>query len=63
MPRQNLALLLLGFNLGVELGQLAVVLPAFLLLQALRRWRWEAGLQRTVSAGLAWFVQRAFLGA
>lgn len=68
LPRQNLALSLLGFNLGVELGQLAVVLPAFLLLQALRRWRWEAGLRRAVSAGavaagLAWFVQRAFLGA
>jgi hypothetical protein len=66
LPQNNLALSLLGFNVGVEIGQLAVVVPAYLLLQALKRIPWELRLRQAVSvfavlAGLFWFVERAFL--
>ncbi len=66
LPHQNLAASLLGFNLGVELGQLSVVIPTFMLLQLLRRMPWELRLRQTISlaavgAGLFWFVERAFL--
>ena len=49
-------------------GQLAVVIPAFLLLRWLERWkigpqiRWSASAFAIV-AGLYWFVERAFLTA
>lgn len=56
---------LLGFNLGVELGQLAALAVAFPLLWALRATRpYRAALQPALAAaivvaGLGWFVQRA----
>lgn len=56
---------LLGFNLGVELGQLGVLAIAFPAMWALRHARaWRSvghpALAATiVVAGLAWFVQRA----
>jgi hypothetical protein len=64
----NLPFALVGFNLGVELGQLVVVIPAFVLLRWLERWkigsqiRWSASAFAIV-AGLYWFVERAFLTA
>jgi HupE / UreJ protein len=63
LPREHAALSLLGFNLGVELGQLAVVIPAALLLGWLKRVPWEVRLRQAVSAlammaGLFWFVER-----
>jgi hypothetical protein len=66
IPAPNLAGALIGFNLGVELGQLTAVIPAFLLLALIERWRGAMGLRRFVSmaamgAGLFWFVQRALL--
>ncbi|MER3484118.1 MAG: hypothetical protein C4332_14150 [Meiothermus sp.] len=68
LPRDNLLGSLVGFNVGVELGQLTVVIPAFLLLLLLKRLPWEGWVRRTVSAGavaagLIWFVQRAFLSS
>jgi hypothetical protein len=52
--------ILLGFNLGVETGQLALVLPAWWVLQ---RWRHGAPLLPTAQAlscglGAYWFCQR-----
>jgi hydrogenase/urease accessory protein HupE len=38
LPQDHLALALLTFNLGVEAGQLLVVVAAFLLVRALSRW-------------------------
>ncbi len=66
ISRGNLALSLVSFNFGVELGQIAVVTTAFLGLQALATLAWESALRRWVSAGAAaigiiWFIQRAFL--
>ncbi len=57
---------LVGFNLGVEVGQLALVLPCFPLLAWLRRARPETHRRVTVATGGAvaavasvWFVERA----
>lgn len=68
LPQAALAASLVGFNLGVELGQLVVVAAAFAVLQIVKSWPREATLRRWVSAGAAtagllWFVQRAFFGA
>ncbi|HEX4985017.1 MAG TPA: HupE/UreJ family protein [Burkholderiales bacterium] len=67
LPRDNLLLALLNFNLGVETGQLAVVLLAAPVLLRLRDKPWEPRLVAAVSGiilavGLVLFVQRAFLG-
>lgn len=66
LPRDNLLGSLVGFNVGVELGQLAVVLPAFGVLLLLRYLPGEVWIRKAVSvgavaAGLLWFVQRALL--
>jgi hydrogenase/urease accessory protein HupE len=66
IPQSNLALSLVTFNLGVEVGQIAVVATAFALLQIVRAGPREMTFRRFVSAGavtcgLIWFVQRAIL--
>ena len=66
LPRGELAWALLGFNLGVEVGQLAIVAGAFFVLSTLRRWsgypRWILGLGSTLIAIVAalWFIERVF---
>ncbi|MEO1348076.1 MAG: HupE/UreJ family protein [Cyanobacteria bacterium J06635_15] len=62
--QSNLALSLASFNLGVELGQISIVLLTFLGLQTLRRYPWSFRLQQVVSCGLVllggfWFTERA----
>jgi hypothetical protein len=64
--RGDLAVALGGFNLGVEIGQIAIVATAFSLLHLLRRRPAEVWVRRAISAGaaaagLVWFVQRALL--
>ncbi|WP_199624194.1 HupE/UreJ family protein [Paenibacillus alkalitolerans] len=62
----NVALPLLSFNLGVELGQLAVVAAVLPMLWALRRWTswtsrpyWTYATSGTIGAlGLFWFIER-----
>lgn len=54
---------LLSFNLGIELGQLAIVLVVFPLLLLARRYSWStvahAGVAAVVGViGLVWFVER-----
>jgi len=66
ISRGTVALPLLSFNFGVELGQIAVVTAISLGLQAFATLAWAPALRRWVSAGAAavgiiWFVQRAFL--
>jgi hypothetical protein len=67
LPRGRLAVALFGFNVGVELGQLAVVLMVWPLLRALARGRrdWFPPVQEAISAavcgvGLFWFLVRSF---
>ena len=67
LPRSEFVPALLSFNVGVELGQLTVILAAFLLVGVwFRRKAWyrrrivvPASLAIAVT-GLFWFVQRAF---
>ncbi|MCX7677354.1 MAG: HupE/UreJ family protein [Alteraurantiacibacter sp.] len=68
LPQARLAWALLGFNLGVEIGQLAIVLAVAVALEALRR-RHPQGVRRVatigslavIAAGAYWFVDRVFL--
>ena len=67
LPKENLLLSLLNFNLGVEVGQLTVVLLVVPILMRLKSKPWEPRMVATVSAvilavGLVLFVDRAFLG-
>jgi hypothetical protein len=67
LPREALGWSLFGFNLGVEIGQLAVVLAVASVLAAVRR-RSDvmgarvamAGSVVVITAGTYWFVQRVF---
>jgi hydrogenase/urease accessory protein HupE len=67
LPPEALGWSLFGFNLGVELGQLAVVLPLAVVLGALWRQRPRAARQIAtygsivvIAGGVYWFVERAF---
>lgn len=68
LPRSRLLPALFGFNLGVELGQLAVVLALWPLLAALRRLRSGRLLPPVAEAlsagigavGLYWFLVRSY---
>jgi hypothetical protein len=67
LPRQTLLLALLGFNLGVEVGQLVLVGLFFGMVWALRRldvtWpQWATPVPASVIAIVAgvWFIERAF---
>ncbi|MDP2132962.1 MAG: HupE/UreJ family protein [Sulfuritalea sp.] len=66
LPQETLVLSLLGFNLGVELGQLAIVAVFLPLAYALRstpfyrRGVFVGGSLLTLAIALVWFVERAF---
>jgi hydrogenase/urease accessory protein HupE len=66
LSRGDLAAPLLGFNLGVELGQLALVsvtLPVITLLRRTRLYRWAfvgAGSALIAAMALVWLVERVF---
>jgi hypothetical protein len=66
LPQANVAASLVGFNLGVEIGQIAVVSLAYLALDVLRNRTWAPSFRQWVSVatalvGFVWFVQRALL--
>jgi hydrogenase/urease accessory protein HupE len=69
LPQEALGWSLFSFNVGVELGQLAIVLVAASLLALVRR-RWPrvdnvivvGGSAAVIAAGTWWFVQRVFFG-
>ena len=67
LPPRDIAWSLVSFNVGVELGQLAIVVVAVWLLSALRNWSTTASRRLTVggsvvviAAGAFWFVERVF---
>jgi hypothetical protein len=66
LPRDEFATALVGFNVGVELGQLAVILLAFLALGWFRKRPWyRRAIVVPLSAliglvGLYWAIQRGF---
>ncbi|WP_289451872.1 HupE/UreJ family protein, partial [Klebsiella pneumoniae] len=61
LPRDTLLISLVAFNLGVELGQLAIVAAALPLIYALCRWRHyplavlQGGSFAIVSVASLWF--------
>ncbi|MGH9162323.1 MAG: HupE/UreJ family protein, partial [Vicinamibacteraceae bacterium] len=67
LPRAALGWSLFSFNLGVEIGQLAIVLVVALALDAVRRHSLRLGERLTLAgsigvilAGAYWFVERVF---
>jgi HupE / UreJ protein len=68
LPTHRLAELLVGFNLGVEVGQLALVAGATLLVVGLRRFRLalprpivvDVASAFLVALGVFWFVSRSY---
>lgn len=67
LPKENLLLALLNFNLGVEVGQATIVLLAVPLLMRIKSRPWEKHVVFAISAmiltaGLVLFVERAFFG-
>jgi hypothetical protein len=63
--RDHLALSVFGFNVGVELGQIAIIAVVFPLLYVLRTTRAYVPMMRLSSVGLIaiatmWFCERAF---
>jgi hypothetical protein len=66
LPTERLALGLVGFNLGVETGQLLVIALVWPLLWQLSRWRsarqWanDGGAAFICALGTYWFVARSF---
>ncbi|WP_427159556.1 HupE/UreJ family protein [Aliinostoc sp. HNIBRCY26] len=65
LSQSNLALSLASFNVGVEIGQIAIVTIAFGIFRTIKKSPGELIVRRCLSAGvvvlgLIWFVQRAF---
>lgn len=65
VPKNHFVSALLTFNVGVEIGQLLVVLLVLPLVLYVRRFTWNNLVVRSISFGIAafgliWFVQRAF---
>jgi hypothetical protein len=68
LPRERLVAALFGFNAGVELGQLVIVLAVWPVLHALARLRGgrvratlaELGSAAVCTLGVFWFVSRAY---
>ncbi|MBW8192841.1 HupE/UreJ family protein [Neiella marina] len=67
LPKDDLVPALLAFNIGVEFGQISVILLAFLATYLIRKKAWyRHWIQIPASAviglvGLFWFVERVFL--
>jgi hypothetical protein len=66
MPHDQLLPSLLSFNLGVEAGQLTIILAMWFALHRFRDARWYPGLAKGASALIAvialwWVVERVFL--
>jgi hypothetical protein len=66
LPPRSLLMALLGFNVGVEVGQALVIAVVLPLLLWLRRQSWEPRAVRIVSlllaaAGSVWLAERLFL--
>ena len=67
LPRNNLAVSLVSFSAGIEIGQISIVLLTYLCLSYLRKFPWDLTIRRLISAGVIvmsaiWFWERAFTG-
>lgn len=64
LPQANIAASLVGFNVGVEIGQVTVVLPGYLALDVVRNRTWPPTFRQWVAVATAlvgafWFIRRA----
>jgi HupE / UreJ protein len=67
LPRNNLLSSIASFSVGIELGQFAIVIVAYLLLSYLRKFTWDLPIRRLISVGVIimsaiWVWERAILG-
>jgi hydrogenase/urease accessory protein HupE len=67
LPRTNLITSLTSFCVGIEIGQLAIVLGIYAALWFLHKSAWDLKIRQLISAGvivmsLIWFWERAFIG-
>jgi hypothetical protein len=68
LPQSRLFQLLFGFNIGVEIGQLTLVLTLTAIVFLLRRWKLtlprpmvvDFAASALVCVGMYWFIQRSF---
>ena len=65
LSQSNLARSLASFNVGVEIGQIAIVSITFIVLRTIKKYPRELTLccflpGCVVAMGLFWFIQRAF---
>ena len=66
LPKDNFISLLLAFNIGVELGQLSVLVFAFIIVKLILRKSWHSKKIRIPASlligfvGMFWFIQRLF---
>ena len=66
---EHTALSLFGFNLGIEIGQVAVILIIFPMLYLIRDYTFfpkiilKYGAVALIMLSAVWFVERAFLGS
>ena len=67
LPEDRIVSALLGFNLGVEIGQITIVLLFFLIVSVLRNIQYLRGLSLEplaavflASLGSFWFIERIF---
>ncbi|PSB42389.1 HupE/UreJ family protein [Chamaesiphon polymorphus] len=68
LPRNNLAVSLVSFSAGIEIGQISIVLLTYLGLTYLRKLPWDLTVRRLISVGVIvmsaiWVWERAFMGA
>jgi HupE / UreJ protein len=67
LPRNNLLTSIASFSVGIELGQFAIVIVAYLLLAYLRKFPWDLPIRRIISIGVivmsaVWVWERAISG-
>ena len=66
LPKDNFLSLLLSFNIGVELGQLSVLILAFILIRVILMENWKNKKIKTSASiiigliGLFWLIERIF---
>jgi hydrogenase/urease accessory protein HupE len=67
LPRNNLVTSLASFSVGIEIGQMSIVLLTYVCLSYLRKLPWDLTIRRLISVGVIvmsgiWFWERAFMG-
>ena len=66
LPKDNFLQLLLSFNIGVEIGQLSIIILAFLLTKAILRHDYKIDKIKVSASiiigiiGMFWFIERVF---